>query len=87
MRAHIVNAGSQSQFAVVEDDAGASAKVEGYRMLETGDIGLLVRESRRRDISREAKARTNSLSSTWGGAVFILCIRVLRPAARARKIL
>jgi hypothetical protein len=32
-------------FRRVIDDGGASAKIEGYRVLERGDIGLLVRES------------------------------------------
>ena len=29
-------------FAVAEDDAGASAGIERYRVFETGDIGLLM---------------------------------------------
>ena len=38
-----MNAGSYFCFTLAEDDAGTSAKIEGYRVLKTGDIGLFVR--------------------------------------------
>ena len=54
-RAYIVNPWNQFQFAAAKDDAGASAKIEGYNVAERGDIGLLVSESRKSHFTRSKR--------------------------------